>query len=69
MLDGTYGEVFKFIQQYMLIHRQAPSLSEIADGCRTSTTTALKCVQMLEKRGYIERDAGKKRSIKVLKGA
>jgi SOS-response transcriptional repressor LexA len=67
VLDGTNGEVFKFIQQFMAIHKFAPSLSEIADGCRISTSTAHKALELLEKRGYLERQKGMQRSITILK--
>lgn len=67
MLDGNYGKVFTFIQDFHGEYHFPPTYKEIADGCGISVTTVVKCVVMLERRGYLARDEGKRRAIRIVK--
>jgi SOS-response transcriptional repressor LexA len=67
MLDENCGKVFEFIRNYLAARHMAPSMKEIAAGCAISETTARKYFQMLEASGYLTRDKGRVRAIRILK--
>ena len=60
------GQYLAFIRMYTLIHRQAPAESDMQQFFRVAPPTVHTMVLALERRGLIERVAGKARSIRIL---
>lgn len=60
-------EVFRFIQQYKDENQISPSIREIADGCYLGHTSVYRHLDKLEAWGWIEREPGQARSIRITK--
>ena len=60
------GRYLAFIQQYTKLHGIAPSFADIEDFFKVTPPSVNQMIKMLEKKGLIERERGKPRSIKVL---
>ena len=60
------GQFLAYIHAYTVIHRQAPSESEMADFFGVSPPSAHQMVVTLERRGLIARTPGQARTVRVL---
>jgi Mn-dependent DtxR family transcriptional regulator len=60
------GQYLAFIYYYTKINRQPPSEVDMQRFFRVTPPTVHQMVLMLEKRGFITRESGKARTIKVL---
>ena len=61
----TTQKVCAFIQAYKAANGYAPSIRDIADGCRIGTTTVFYQLGKLERHGLLTRDSGVARSIRL----
>ncbi len=68
MTDYTkkQGQYLAFIYNYTKIHDVPPSEMDLQQYFRTTPPTVHQMILTLEKRGFIHREAGKARSIRVL---
>jgi Mn-dependent DtxR family transcriptional regulator len=60
------GQYLAFIYHYTKINRQPPAERDMQRFFRVTPPTVHQMVLMLEKRGFITREPGKARTIKVL---
>jgi Mn-dependent DtxR family transcriptional regulator len=60
------GQYLAFIYSYTKINRQPPAERDMQRFFRVTPPTVHQMVLMLEKRGFITREPGKARTIKVL---
>ena len=60
------GRYLAFIQQYTKLHGIAPSFANIEDFFKITPSSVNQMINTLEKKGFIEKERGKSRSIKVL---
>lgn len=65
MLSERQQEVLEFMRDQINVFDKAPSLTEIAAEFEFSVATAFKHSKKLEKKGYIRREKGKWRSVKI----
>ncbi len=65
MTEKVLAKVYQFIKQYTEYVGVSPTLREIADGCHLSLGSVLAAVTLLEARGWIEREEGEHRSIRL----
>jgi SOS-response transcriptional repressor LexA len=63
----TMETVYAFLENYAEEHGYAPSLSEIGESCYMGRSTVLRYLDKLETKGWITRDEGHARSIRLLK--
>lgn len=64
-LDPMTQTVFDFIRRYIDENHFSPTLREIGEGCYTGHTSILRHLDRLEGMGWIEREPGKPRSIRI----
>lgn len=66
-LSRRQAEVYRYLRGYERAHGRAPALTEIAAvlGLR-SKSTVLEHLAALEKKGWIQREPGKMRGIRLL---
>src|SRR4051812_33087967 len=60
------GQYLAFIYNYTMIHRRAPSESDLEHYFRVSPPTIHDMIKTLERNGLIERTPGQARSIRLL---
>ena len=60
------GRYLAFIQQYTKLHGIAPSFADIEGFFKVTSPSVNQMIKTLEKKGLIEKERGKSRSIKVL---
>ena len=65
-LTDRQREVFDFVRAYIHARRLAPTFQEIADHFGFTLRTAMQYLDVLQKKGFLSREAGKPRTI-VLK--
>ena len=59
-------KVYDFVKEYILVHKQAPYIREIQDGCGSlSYKVTVDKLLALEKKGYIRRAPNKHRGIEL----
>ena len=63
----TCDLVFDYVRGYIEQHGYAPSARNIARACQMSVSTALYNLDKLEAWGWISREPGVSRSLKVLR--
>jgi len=65
--DHTNAElVYAFLQRFMSLHGHPPTQKQIADACYLSKTTIARCMDKLEAWGWIQREQGTYRSLKLM---
>ncbi len=70
MLTKRQSEILGFIQRRLFAGGYPPTFREIASHFHIhSVRTVFDHITALEKKGYVKRDKGKKRSLRVIKGA
>ncbi|GKU80163.1 MarR family transcriptional regulator [Paenibacillus sp. L3-i20] len=66
-IKGTQAKVFDYLVQFIGEHGYSPSQREIADALGLqSSSTVNGHLERLEKKGYIDRNGGRPRAIKIL---
>lgn len=60
-------DVYNYIVTYKLINGISPTMSEIGEGIITSRSFVRRCLQNLEKKGVLEYDGSKRRTINIKK--
>ena len=60
------GQYLAFIYLYTRLHRRAPSHSDIQEYFRTASPVVNETLKALQRGGFIARDPGTARSIRVL---
>lgn len=58
-------QICAFIRAYERQHGYAPTIREVADGCYIANSTAIIYLARLEAWGWVTRDPGKARSLRV----
>lgn len=66
-ITGSQQRVLRAITQFIRKHNYPPTLQELADGLAMAGPSIYEQVNQLVKKGYLKRDAGKARGLKVLK--
>lgn len=64
-LDPLTRTVYEYIRDYLRQERRPPTLREIGAGCYVGHTTVLTHLARLEGMGWIEREIGRARSIRL----
>jgi hypothetical protein len=67
------SKLLEAVMTYIADYRAAndglsPTVREIADGCYISNGQAIRCLDFLQAQGKLTRQAGKARSIRLIKG-
>jgi DNA-binding MarR family transcriptional regulator len=65
-LEAGDQAVLTFIVEYVAANGYPPGIREIAEGCHFATSSVTRHLERLDQHGYIERDAGKSRGIRLL---
>jgi len=65
--DDMTHNVFRFIQTYKAENQISPSIREIGDGCYLSHSSVYRHLDKLEAWGWIKREHGQARSIRITK--
>lgn len=66
-LSERQEKILKFIEDYWRLHQRAPTIREIQEGLKLSSTSVVNHhLEALVRKGYIERDHGISRGIKVI---
>ena len=67
-LNDTNKQVLRFIERFLNQHNYAPSLDEIVEGTTAKSKGHVSpCLDRLENMGYIQRDKGVARSIRLVR--
>ncbi len=66
MLTDRQQEVFEFIQQFRAAHGYTPTVREVAGHFGVQIHAAHGHLKALEKKGYLQREAGKGRALRML---
>jgi len=64
-LRPHYVRVYAAIREAIMDYGESPSMSELQHACLISSTTVIQAVRELRKRGYIEHQKFKPRSLAV----
>lgn len=64
-IDPLTQAVYDYIAQYIRNERRSPTLREVGTGCHVSHTTIITHLARLEGMGWIEREYGTPRSIRL----
>ena len=59
--------VFEYVRNYIAEHDYPPSAREIGAGCQLSVSTVLYNLDKLETRGWLSRQPGVARSVRILR--
>ena len=62
----TQGRYLAFIHDYTKTHGYPPTESEVSHAVKVSQPGVNQMVKRLEKKGLLQRESGKRRSLKVL---
>lgn len=66
-LSKRQQEILEFLENYWRRHRRAPTIREIQEGLKLSSTSVVNHhLEALARKGYIERDHGISRGVKVV---
>lgn len=63
--DALTQEIYAFIRDQLRHEQRSPTLREIAAACYVSKTTVYQHLARLEAKGWIEREMGMARSIRL----
>jgi repressor LexA len=67
ILTEKQYEMLNVIKGYIMQHRYSPSLSDLRDILgKKSTSTIVAMLKILKRKNYIDYDAGKYRSIRII---
>jgi SOS-response transcriptional repressor LexA len=59
--------VFEYVRDYIAVHSYPPSIRNIARGCQLSVTAVVYNLNKLEAWGWLSREPGVARSLRILK--
>jgi SOS-response transcriptional repressor LexA len=65
VLRQTTKSIFDFIDQYIVREGFSPTQREIADACHLTPQAVIRHLDFLEARGWIIREPGRVRSIRI----
>lgn len=63
--DGITQDIYTYIRDQLHDEQRSPTLREIAAACHVSKTTVYQHLARLEAKGWIEREMGMARSIRL----
>jgi SOS-response transcriptional repressor LexA len=63
----TTETIYRFLEDYADEHGGSPTVREIAAGCFVSVGTVMRHLDRMENLGWISRQPGKARSIRLLR--
>lgn len=69
MLTDKQSKVLRYISEYIAKHEFAPTQTEISAAMGSTGPAILRMLDILQRKGYVERDFQRHRAIKVLKEA
>lgn len=64
-MNKNLEAIYNFIRAYVEQNGRPPRIVDIASDCNLSPETVIRCLDMLEARGLIVREAGKHRGLKL----